>query len=58
MKYGLKEYKRYVRDLKDSFPEAFPVSFEEWKELQPCADKAVGLCNRILKIDQKVSEDK
>ena len=57
-KYNKKEYLKYVKDLEKDIPRASPIDFKTWKEIQPIADKAVGISNRIIKnhISKKVGD--
>ena len=49
-KYNKKEYLKYVEDLKKDLPtvDARPIDFETWKWIQPIADEAVGISNKII----------
>jgi len=51
-KYNKKEYLKYVKDFekdKDRHISERPISFKTWKEVQPIADKVVGMSNKIIK---------
>lgn len=48
-KYNKEEYSKYVRELEKDMPGVSPINFKTWKRLQPLADKAVGVSNKIIK---------
>jgi hypothetical protein len=48
-KYSYNEYLEYVKQLEKDVPGALPISFEDWKWVQPIADKAAGLTDGIIK---------
>jgi len=49
-KYNKKEYLEYIKGLeRDKLPKECAIDFKLWKEVQPIADKASGLVNRIIK---------
>lgn len=48
-KYNKKEYLKYVKDLEKDIPGISPTNFKTWKRLQPLADKAMGIGNKIIK---------
>lgn len=49
-KYNKKEYLKYVKELKkDDIPDLMPISFKDWKWVQPIADEVVGKVNKIIK---------
>lgn len=56
VRYNKKEYLKYVKGLEDIKDEegnnikVVPLSFNLWKEVQPVADEAVGLVNKIVKV--------
>jgi len=53
-KYTKKEYLKYIKGLeKDGYKDC-EISFINWKEVQPIADEASGLLNRIIKRKAKL----
>ena len=50
-KYNKKEYLKYVKGIEKglNLSKESAIDFKTWKWVQPIADKAVGITNKIIK---------
>ena len=49
IKYNKKEYLKYVKRLEQDGLKGCEISFKDWKYVQPIADEASGITNKIIK---------